>query len=256
MIPKIIHYCWLSGKEYPKHIGENIAAWKAMLPDYEFILWDAERFDLPKNLWVSEAIESKKFAFASDFIRLHALYFYGGIYLDTDVEILKRFDNILDLPYFIGSQHNGMIEAAIIGSEKRSDWVLNCMKYYDDRSFIKEDGHFDMTVLPNIIQSRIETSRNIAKLEHREALRVFEVPADDKTLYLFPFDYFCAKDYETGKISVTDNTYTIHHFNSAWLPLCSKLRRKLTKRIGVQKAERLIEMARLRKLVKLLRVNY
>jgi len=255
MIPKIIHYCWLSGQEYPKHIAENIASWKAVLPDYEFILWDTEQFNLSKSIWVKEAFENKKFAFASDFIRLYALYSHGGIYLDTDVEILKSFDDLLDLPYFMGSQHNDLVEAAIIGSEKSSDWILNCMRYYENRSFIKDDGNFDMQVLPNIIQSQIECKRNLKVMKDEEAQIPQKLPSNEKALYLFPFDYFCAKNYETGKISITNNTYTIHHFNSAWLPFFSKIRRKLTRTIGVQKADGLIDLIGLRKLTKMLKVS-
>ena len=256
MIPKIIHYCWLSGQEYTKHIKENIASWKEILPDYEFILWDANHEDLPKNQWVREAMEKNKFAFASDFIRLYALYRYGGIYLDTDVEILKSFDDILHLPYFIGAQHDGLVEAAIIGAEKKSDWVLDCMRHYDNRSFIKEDGDFDMSILPNVIQSQIKCSRNLAIMKSHELEMARELTTDELTLYLFPFDYFCAKNHETGKIFVTDNTYTVHHFNSAWLPLLSKIRRRLVRTIGVQRAEKLIELSRLRKLVKALGYDY
>jgi len=255
MIPKIIHYCWLSDQEYPKHIQENIASWKTMLPDYEFILWDTERFELSESAWVQEAFENKKFAFASDFIRLHALYFYGGIYLDTDVEILKSFDDLLSLPYFIGSQHNDLVEAAVLGSEKGLSWILNCMQYYDKRPFIKDDGNFDMLVLPSIIQSQIECKRNLKVMEDEEARTHQQLPLNNETLYLFPFDYFCAKNYETGKISITDNTYTIHHFNSAWLPFFSKIRRKLIRTIGIQKTEGLIDLIGLRKLAKRLKVS-
>jgi len=118
MIPKIIHFCWLSNDEYPKKIKKCVASWRKKLPDYEFILWDTNKFDINSTLWTKQAYETKKYAFAADYIRLHAIYTYGGIYLDTDVEVLKRFDNLLNLPYFIGSQHDHLMEAAVIGAEK------------------------------------------------------------------------------------------------------------------------------------------
>src|SRR5690606_40794226 len=106
MIPKKIHFCWLSGDEYPDLIKKCVNTWKEKLPDYEFILWDTNRFDLDSNIWVKQAFETKKYAFAADYIRLYAVYNYGGIYLDTDVEVIKSFEDLLDLPYFIVSAGN------------------------------------------------------------------------------------------------------------------------------------------------------
>lgn len=165
MIPKIIHYCWLSGEEYPQDVKKNIASWKVMLPDYEFMLWDGKRLDSPKSVWIQQAVENNKFAFASDLIRLYAVYTYGGIYLDSDVEVLKSFDDLLYLPYFIGTESNCSIEAAIFGSEKKSQWLLIAMEYYNKRSFVKENGHFDMILLPIILKSRIEPIKNITIME-------------------------------------------------------------------------------------------
>ena len=102
MIPKIIHLCWLSGDPYPPKIAKCLETWKKHLADYEIILWDTNRFDLNSSIWVRQAFEKKKYAFAADFIRFYALYHFGGIYLDSDVEVLKSFDDLLDLPYFMG----------------------------------------------------------------------------------------------------------------------------------------------------------
>ena len=92
MIPKRIHLCWLSGDPYPAKIGKCLASWKKHLPDYEVVLWDTKRFDLESSPWVKQAFEAKKYAFAADYIRFYALYNYGGIYLDSDVEVLRSFD--------------------------------------------------------------------------------------------------------------------------------------------------------------------
>ena len=118
MIPKIIHLCWLSGDAYPNKIAKCIDSWKRIMPDYEIVLWDTKRFDLNQSLWVKQAFEKKKYAFAADYIRFYALYTMGGIYLDSDVEVLKRFDDFLDLPYFMGAEKAGTPEAAIMGAEK------------------------------------------------------------------------------------------------------------------------------------------
>ena len=118
MIPKIIHLCWLSGDPYPAKIAKCLDTWKKHLPDYEVMLWDTNRFDLNSSIWVRQAFEKKKYAFAADYIRFYALYHYGGIYLDSDVEVLKSFDDLLDLPYFMGAEKAHTPEAAIIGAEK------------------------------------------------------------------------------------------------------------------------------------------
>jgi hypothetical protein len=248
MIPKIIHYCWLSGQEYPPDVKNNLASWKKILPDYEFILWDAKRSEVIKCLWTQEALENKKYAFASDLIRLYAVYTYGGIYLDCDVEVLKPFNNLLHLSYFIGREKSMAIEAAIFGSEKNAQWISNIMEHYESRPFIKENGRFDMLLLPSIMRSRIALMRDIKIMDTHNLQEVSHLQKNEGLFYLFPHHYFSPKDIETGKISVTKNTYTIHHFSSSWLPISSKLRRKLMQSIGVGRTEKIISYLRLRQL--------
>jgi Glycosyltransferase sugar-binding region containing DXD motif len=250
MIPKIIHFCWLSNDEYPKNIKKCIASWEEKLPDYEFILWDTKKFDINTTLWTKQAFETKKYAFAADYIRLYAIYTYGGIYLDTDVEVLKNFDALLNLPYFIGSQHDRLIEAAVFGAKKNSEWVLDCLKYYDDRSFLKNDGSLDTVILPKIMESQIRMSREIKILTADEVKHISQFCTNEMSFNLFPFEYFSAKNYESRKVAKTYNTYTIHHFEHSWLSPISKLRRKFIMVLGVSKTERLINLLRLRKIVK------
>ena len=151
MIPKIIHLCWLSGDKYPAKIAKCIASWKKHLPDYEIMLWDTKRFDLNTSNWVKQAFEAKKYAFAADYIRFYALHNFGGIYLDSDVEVLKSFNPLLDLPYFVGAEKAGTPEAAIMGAEKGLPWIKKCLDYYSGRNFIKEDGSYDIRKLPDIM---------------------------------------------------------------------------------------------------------
>ena len=99
MIPKVIHYCWLSGDPIPEKLQRCMDSWKKFLPDYEFVLWDLERFDIKTSQWVKEAFEARKYAFAADYIRLYAVYNYGGIYMDMDVEVVRPFDDLLASPY-------------------------------------------------------------------------------------------------------------------------------------------------------------
>jgi mannosyltransferase OCH1-like enzyme len=248
MIPKIIHYCWLSGQEYPIDVKNNINSWKAILPDYEFMLWDEEKSEILNCVWIQQALENKKFAFASDLIRLYAVYTYGGIYLDSDVEVLKSFDNLLNLPYFIGTQYDNAIEAAVFGSEIESQWLSITMEYYNNRAFIKEDGNLDMIVLPTIMKSRIELIKNITVMEASQIAEVDFLLKNEDSFFLFPFKYFSPKNIETGEISKTKNTYTIHHFSSSWMPFLSKLRRKIMQTIGLNRTEKIISFLRLRKL--------
>ena len=249
MIPKIIHYCWLSGDEFPHEIKRNIDSWKALLPDYEFMLWDTNRFDLEQWPFAKEAFEKKKYAFASDIVRLYAVNKFGGIYLDTDVQILKKFDALLHLPYFVGLEYENIVEAAIFGAEKNSDWLAQCLKYYDNRSFIKADRSYDITIAPAILKMQLQKEREIISMTASQVKEVDTLIQDKSKFFLFPFEYFSPKDVQSGKIHSTENTYTIHHFNSSWLPYFSKLRRKIKLIIGVKTINKLLKISVVNKIL-------
>ena len=118
MIPKVIHYCWLSGDPIPEKLQRCMDSWKKFLPDYEFVLWDLERFDIKTSQWVKEAFEARKYAFAADYIRLYAVYNYGGIYMDMDVEVVRPFDDLLASPYILGLESEKGVEAGVFGAER------------------------------------------------------------------------------------------------------------------------------------------
>ena len=244
MIPKIIHFCWLSGDKYPKLIQQCIATWKTKLPDYEFMLWDTKKFDLESTLWTKQAFESKKYAFAADYIRLYVVYKYGGIYLDTDVEIVKNFDDLLHLPYFIGLEQNDIIEAAVFGAEKETDWLADCMRYYDNRPFIKDDGSPDLLILPKIMEGQIEQNKKLVSMGKSDLQNLNKLIQDKTKLLLFPSEFFSAKNHETQKVSKSRDTYSIHHFNNSWIPKRMKLRlnlkRKLLKILGINLTDTII----------------
>jgi hypothetical protein len=251
MIPKIIHYCWLSGDEFPPQIQKCIESWKKHLPDYEFMLWDTIKFDLDSNIWVKQAFENKKYAFAADYIRLYAVYNYGGIYMDTDVEVKKSFNDLLNRPYFIGTEGNYEIEAGIFGSERKSSWLKVCLEYYDRKTFIEKDGSFNITTLPKIMKSQILTQRSIKLVAPINVSHQQQEKKSD-TLFMFPKDYFCAKNHLSGKIEDSPNTYTVHHFAMSWLPKSEKLRviikRKLFTLFGINIVNIVIHILGLRKL--------
>ena len=141
MIPKIIHYCWLSNDPYPEEIQRCINSWKKYLPEYEFIKWNFDRFSKEKSKWVSQAFDNKKYAFAADFIRLYAVYNYGGIYLDTDVEVVKPFDEFLNCQTMISWQDgNNGLEVAAFGAAKGEQWLQDCLSYYK-RLWLKFPPH-------------------------------------------------------------------------------------------------------------------
>lgn len=223
MIPKIIHYCWLSGEEYPDKIRRCMDSWKRMLPDYEFRLWDKRRFDIESSVWVKEAVAYRKYAFAADYIRLYALYHFGGIYLDSDVEVLRNFNDLLDLPYFVGKENSkhGM-EAAVMGAEKECGWIGRCLSYYEKRHFVHPDRSLSMNVLPEIMT-------NILTVHYRfkDIRSVCEFIRDEQVVCRFSVDYFSPKSYITKKINITENTRTIHHFAGTWQPMWKQILLKL-----------------------------
>ena len=157
MIPKIIHYCWFSGDKFPYLVKQCIKSWRKILPDYEFKLWDSNSCDFNSVQYIKEAYENKQWAFVSDYIRLYALYNYGGIYLDSDVLVKQRFDEWHNLRFFTGIEtrnpehSNFWIEAAILGSEHKNPLIKEAMQCYENKHFIKPDGTFDKTLAPDII---------------------------------------------------------------------------------------------------------
>ena len=230
MIPKTIHYCWLSNDPVPENLQRYMASWKKYLPDYEFKKWDFSIFDKASSQWVSEAYDNKKYAFAADYIRLFAVYNDGGIYLDMDVEITRSFDPLLNRPRMFATESPNdllTIEAGCFGAEAGDKFIGKCLDYYSNRSFIKPDGSFDTVPLPQIMKKII--------LDYG-----LSVPT-------YPCDYFTCKSYQTGKITTTGNTYAIHHFAGSWLSeeeqRMSGMIQKVSRFVGLFAARNLVEFA-------------
>lgn len=220
MIPKIIHLCWMSGSSFPNDIQRYIESWKKVLPEYEIWLWDTKRFNISKSIWVKEAFEKKKYAFCADYIRMFALYNYGGIYLDADVEVIKSFNDLLTLPYFIGYESKQYFEAAVIGSEKGNPFIGDILEYYKDRHFIKKSGEYDLQILPEIM---IKIANKRWKLVLINDIAEFK--NDQALINVFPYKWFSPID-STGKryiLRTSQETYCIHHFASTWVDWRIKL---------------------------------
>lgn len=222
MIPKIIHYCWLSDDPIPEVLQKYMDTWKEHLSDYEFMLWNFDRFDKGSSAWVREAFEKRKYAFAADYIRLYAVYHYGGIYLDMDVEVVKTLDPLLNKNAILGRETQRGIEGGVFGAEKGAEWLKECLDYYRDRPFVGFDGALDMRPLPEIMYEVLNEKYICTGI-----------------LELYPVDFLTAKSYETGKIICTDNTYTIHHFAGSWHGMKHRLYRTVKKIFGSWIASRL-----------------
>ena len=169
MIPKIIHYCWFSDDKKPDLVKRCIESWHRYLPDYEIKCWDSKSFDFNSVNYVREAMEVKAYAHASDYVRLYALHSEGGIYLDSDVEVFRSFDELLFNRFFSGveqfpihySRHKikeicNHIQAAIIGSEPGHPFLTDCLDMYSTLHFRKEDGSLDYSEIPERITTIIE----------------------------------------------------------------------------------------------------
>lgn len=222
MIPKKIHYCWFGGNPLPEEAKKYIESWKKYCPDYEIIEWNENSFDVNSVPYVKEAIEARKWAFITDYVRLWAIYNYGGIYMDTDVEVLKPLDEFLKHPAFSGFESSCDIPTGIMAGEKGNPWFKMQLDYYTDRHFKKADGSLDLT-------TNVVTITNITKQNYKIELN--NTYQDIGDIVFYPSEWFCPKDFRTQKIHITNNTVTIHHFAGSWLNPFSKCIRSLIKKV-------------------------
>lgn len=217
MIPKIIHYCWFGGKEKPEEVLRMIASWKKHCPDYEIREWNETNFDIHLNRYTEEAYRQQKWAFVSDVARLWALVHHGGIYMDTDVEVVRSLDGLLANPAFIGFEGTRWIGTNLIGTEPHNPFLTDFLKDYDQRRFIREDGSLDQTTNVEEITRRL-TEIGLVLNGREQQVNGFTV---------YPTDYFSPYDYINGKLRATRHTHSIHWFSQSWIPR-SKWRNKLS----------------------------
>ena len=227
MIPKIIHYCWFGGKEKPKSVLEYIETWKKFLPDYEIKEWNGENFDVNKLQFTKEAYQAKKYAFVADVCRLYALLTEGGIYFDTDVEVVKNFDELLSNNLFIGleCEKSNRVGTSVIGAEKNNSFISKAYNYYIDTPFILDNGLFNSKPNTLVISSMLEQK-------------------EEGNVMVYPTDYFSPIDFETKRIRITNNTYSIHHFSGTWLPQYRQLESKFWKAVGLRDRQILYKLKR------------
>lgn len=224
MIPKVIHYCWFGGKPVPKDAKKCIKSWKKFCPDYEIKEWNEKTFDLDLYPYVREAYDSKKFAFVTDVVRLYALYNEGGIYMDTDVEVLSSLDPYLHHCAFSGFEAPKRVPTGIMASERGGQWVKDNLAYYGGRHFIKPNGELDLTTNVTTITNYMVEKGLILNNQYQEIFGYFAI---------YPNDYFCPKSWEDGKIYLTKRSVTIHHFRGSWIKWWQRNDKKLKDKFGI-----------------------
>ena len=243
MIPKIIHFCWLSGDPYPSKIRKCMATWKKVMPDYEWKLWNMENFDISKApVYVQEAVKTRKWAFAADYIRIYALYTEGGFYLDSDVKILKRFDGFRSFNFISSMEYhpaqierdgsaaliNGkgeriaggyvsgiQIQAAVMGAQKGTQFLKDILDWYRTARFLRPDGTPGITLQSPQIYARIAEKYGFLYKDEDQPLA--------GNMMVYRSEIFAGNKHE-----VTPESYAIHYCAHSWKgDLMERLRRRI-----------------------------
>ena len=216
MIPKKIHYCWFGRGEKPKLDQKCIASWKKYCPDYEIIEWNEDNFDINTNAYTKMCYDQKKYAFLTDYLRLLVINEHGGIYFDTDVEVVRNFDDLLDCGAFFGFETNEFVNTGEgFGAEAGNEIVKQMIKEYDQLL----DGKHGMIGCPRL---------------NTDALLKFGLVQNGKyqtvaNAVVYPADYFNPYDDLTGIMKKTENTYSIHWYGKSWMDKKTVLRSKISK---------------------------
>lgn len=210
-IPHIVHYCWFGGNDKPKDIEYYINGWKNKMSNYEFIEWNESNFDIENSIpYVKEAYLARKFAFVSDYVRIMALSKFGGVYFDTDIEVVRNFDELLvGRELVMGFESDLSLETAFIACTPENPYIVEFLDTYENRHFINADGSFDMSVINEHFSKLMETHGVDLCDENMRTIM-------NGTIAIYPRDYFAAFDIKNWHIKPTENTYTIHHMNASW----------------------------------------
>lgn len=223
MIPKIIHYCWFGGNKKPAIVENCIESWKKYCPDYEIKEWNDNNYDFTKNKYITEAYRAKKWAFVSDYARLDILVNIGGIYLDTDVEIVKNLDCFLNQDAFVSFQSKDEIQTGVMATIKGHSMFVEFLNHYNNIDFLNTDGSYNLS--PNVVFiTKIFLNYNL-KLNNE-----FQII---NNCAVYPWEYFCPIQLQPKYgYYPTKNTATIHHFTGSWLSAKQKRKMKILNFLG------------------------
>lgn len=227
MIPKIIHYCWFGRNPLPQSAIKCIKSWKEFLPEYEIKEWNEDNFDVNIIPYTKEAYEAKKYAFVSDYARFWILYRYGGLYFDTDVEVIKPLDDIIDRGAFMGIETPAIVGVKLprvapglgIATEAGTLLYKELLSYYDALHFLGDDGK------PNEITIVEHTSKVLASYGMQPHNTIQQVAG----IWIYPADYFNPLDDNTGRLLKTANTRSIHWYSKTWMDKTQVRRNKITR---------------------------
>lgn len=227
MIPKIIHYCWFGRNSLPKSAEKCIASWKKYFPDYEIKEWNEDNFDVNIIPYTKEAYGAKKYAFVSDYARFWALYHYGGLYFDTDVEVIRSMDDIIERGAFMGIEVAGDSKSIVpavapglgLGCKSGLDIYHIILDHYETLHFIDEKGD----VIPiTVVKYTTDILIKYGLRATNEIQKVAEI-------WIYSQDYFNPLDDATGRLNITVNTRSIHWYSKTWVDNYSPLRVKVTR---------------------------
>ena len=216
MIPKIIHYCWFGRNPLPELAQKCIASWKKYLPDYEIKEWNEDNFDVNIIPYTAEAYKAKKYAFVSDYARFWILYRYGGIYFDTDVEVIRPIDDIISKGNFMGCEtdasRDGSDAASVapglgLGVNPGLELVKKMLDYYEGKHFVHEA----------VMKNQITVVHIATQVLRDNGLRNEPGIQQVGDVWIYPSEYFCPINVTTGRIHVEKNTRTIHHYAGTWV---------------------------------------
>ena len=208
LIPKVINYCWFSGRKMPDYLKRCIDSWSRICPDYEIKRWDESNYDVNKNEYMRQAYEEGKWGFVPDYARLDILYNYGGFYIDTDVELLKSLEPLRKQGAFCGVEKWGNVNmGGCSGAIPHHRMIKRLLNYREDAMFRCEDGSLNPDTC-----GVYETAPFIAM-----GMSTDNTCQRINGMTVFSSEYFQPYDYMSGENVITENTFSIHHFNGGWL---------------------------------------
>lgn len=222
MIPKVIHYCWFGRGQMPKLALKCIESWKKYCPDYEIKEWNEDNFDLDLYPYVREAYDTRKFAFVTDVVRLYALYHEGGIYMDTDVEVIKPLDSLLAYDAVSGFESPTQIQTGLMASRDGHPLFKELLDEYNGIHFVRPDGTLDITT--NVIR--------ISNTCREYGLRLDNTLQTVRGFTLLPKDFLCPIEHEGHRLVLTPNTLCIHHFAGSWVTGKALWKKRVARLLG------------------------